>query len=96
MVCLRFPDGTITRNQRKMMMHVVDFFGTLNRVEDCSRECQDELQITSLYVPCGPKVRGMLSPTWTSLRMTYWGMVVLSTELKLMNSILTCGSLVSS
>ncbi|TWW77693.1 Transposon TX1 uncharacterized 149 kDa protein ORF 2 [Takifugu flavidus] len=41
MLCLRLPDGTMTADQGEMRRHAVDFYGTLYRAEDCSRE--DEL-----------------------------------------------------
>uniref|UniRef100_A0A674PB36 Reverse transcriptase domain-containing protein n=1 Tax=Takifugu rubripes TaxID=31033 RepID=A0A674PB36_TAKRU len=41
MLCLRLPDETMTADQGEMRRHAVDFYGTLYRAEDCSRE--DEL-----------------------------------------------------
>ena len=43
MVCPPFPDGTLTTDQREMRMHTLDFYRSLYRAEDCSRECQDKL-----------------------------------------------------
>ncbi len=37
----------------------------------------------------------VLSPSWTNLWMSCWGMIVLNAELKSMNSILTYGSFLS-
>ncbi|TWW77612.1 Transposon TX1 uncharacterized 149 kDa protein ORF 2 [Takifugu flavidus] len=41
MLCLCLPDETMTADQGEMRRHAVDFYGTLYRAEDCSRE--DEL-----------------------------------------------------
>ena len=58
---------------------------------------------TALGSPCvqglwseRPVHREVLTPGWTSLRMSCWGLTVLNAELKLTNSILTRGCLVSS
>ena len=43
MVCLRLPDGTMTTDLVEMRQHAVELYSALFRMEDCNRECVDEL-----------------------------------------------------